>query len=161
MRTSLANAVALWGVLVGLWFALAAGAPAELGRIEVAAAVAALITAICVALGLARGPAWPDRVAPLARFWAARARAALEGAGHVLAASWKGASAIKPALVRHRLPEAAAERPLMAFGASLAPGMLAVSLDAEGALLHVLHEDDGDDEDLALLAHLSRQASRP
>jgi len=100
-------------------------------------------------------------IGALARFWLGRVRACALGARDVLGVILRGRAALKPALVRHRLAEDASERALFALGASLAPGMLAVSLDPEGPLLHVLHEDDADDEDLAAIAYAARRASPP
>lgn len=154
MRSVFANGVALWGALMGLWFALAAASHGGLearGGLLSGAGVATAATLLSARLGLLGGAAWPDQAGSAAALMLRRARMALEGIALTLRVLVGDSRSFRPALVRYKLSQANPERGIFALGASTAPGLLSVNLDAHGLYLHVLHEDDGDDEDLRAL----------
>lgn len=162
MRSSIANALALWGVLTGLWFAMAGvSALPGLTRWEVVVLAPAAVTASCWALGLLAGPAWAERGAELGQFWRQSLLLAFEGGVATVRAILGLRQALRPALVQHPTAPAAQGRGLFALGASMAPGIVAVSLDDKGVLIHSIHDDEADDEDLRALQAAARRASSP
>ena len=162
MRSSVANALALWGVLTGLWFAMAGiSALPGLTRWEVVLLAPAGVTLACWALGLLAGPAWTERGAELGSFWGRCLLFAFEGAQATARAIFGLPQALRPALVLHPTTQGEDWRGLFALGASMAPGIVAVALDAKGVLIHSIHDDEADDEDLRVLQVAARQASNP
>lgn len=161
MRSVYANGVALWGVLMGMWFALAAASQGGLdahGGVLTGASVSLVATLFSGRLGLLGGDAWPDRAGLAGKMLLRRARLAFEGIALTLRALAGDARSYRPALVRYAMDQANPARGIFALLASAAPGLMSVSLDARGLYLHVLHEDDGDDEDLRGLEGASRPA---
>lgn len=160
MRASVANALALWGVLIGLWFALAGvSAIPGLTRPEVVLLAPAGVTLVCWVLGLLEGPAWADRGRDLAQFWLLCLKGVGEGGVATARAILGVRQALRPALVLH--PTAASDegRGLFALGASMAPGMVAVAVSPKGVLIHSIHDDEADDEDLRALQAAARRVA--
>lgn len=154
MRSMFANGVVLWGALIGLWLALAAASVLELHSAADwlrGAGAAGVVVVLCARLGLLGGQSWPDTVGQALGLLARRCNMALEGIWLTLLALSGNRRLLRPALVRFTLPSASPERGIFALSASMAPGLLSVSLDERGLYVHVLHEDDGDDEDLRAL----------
>lgn len=154
MRSMIANGVVLWGALIGLWLALAAASVLELNSAADwlrGAGAAGGVTLLCARLGLLSGPSWPDSTGQAFGLLARRCKMGLEGVWLTLLALLGNKHVLRPALVRYALPNGSPARGMFALAASMAPGLLSVSLDQRGLYLHVLHEDDGDDEDLHFL----------
>lgn len=153
MHSMIANGVALWGILLGLWFALAAASPAGLdaGGWLSGAGASGVVILVSARLGLLGGAPWPDRAAGAAALLLRRVRMGLEGVGLALRALVGDSRAMQPALVRYTMAQANPARGIFVLGVSLLPGLVSVNLDARGLFLHVLHEDDADDEDLQAL----------
>jgi len=158
MRASVANALALYGVLVGLWLALAGLAPARgLTRWEALLGAPAAVTLACWWFGLLSGPAWAGRGAALAEFWGRCLRGVYEGGLAVAGAILGRRHALRPALVLHPTAAEDPARGLFALGASMAPGVVAVALDPNGVLIHTIHDDEADDDDLRALQAAARR----
>ena len=154
MRSMFANGVVLWGALIGLWLALAAASVLELHSAADwlrGAGAAGVVVLLCARLGLLGGQSWPDAAGPAMGLLARRGKMGLEGVWLTLLALSGNRQLLRPALVRYALPSTSPARGIFALAASLAPGLLSVSLDERGLYVHVLHEDDGDDEDLRAL----------
>lgn len=160
MRASLANGLALWGVLACAWFTLAA-LYQGVGAIGWALGGAAAVVLLCWRLGLLGGPAWPDRTAELAELVRRAAAAVPEGAVETARACLGDARAFRPSVVLYAMPEGEPARGSFAFAASLRPGLLATSIEAQGVFLHTLHEDDADEEELLRLQESAKAAGGP